>query len=94
MANCPPTYRITARPYESGSGIRLYRVPDDWVGKTILKTDDGLDGHVELIQRHHRLAVVPPSWHHAGLRYQLYDERTRLEVPGGVIPPLEDWPKL
>ena len=90
----PPTYRITARPYAEGSGIRLYRVPDDWRGKTILKTDDGDDGHVELIQRHHRLAAVPPSWHHTGARYRVYDERTGKEVPGGVVPPLQDWPKL
>lgn len=90
----PPTYRITARPYEEGSGIRLYRVPDDWRGKTMLKTDDGRVGHVEIIQRHHRLAAVPPSHHHTGARYKLYDERTGLEMPGGVVPPLHDWTKL
>lgn len=89
----PPTYRITARPYESGSGIRLYRVPDNWRGKTILKLG-GADGHVEIIQRHHRLAAVPPSYHHTGARYKLYDEHTGLEVPGGVVPPLQDWAKL
>lgn len=90
----PPTYRITARPYREGSGIRLFRVPDDWTGKTILKADDGATGHVELIQRHHRLAAVPPSHHHTGARYRVYDERTGEEVPGGVVPPLVDWPKL
>lgn len=37
----PPTYRVTARPYAEGSGIRLFRVPDDWHGATILKTEDG-----------------------------------------------------
>ncbi|WP_428338793.1 AAA family ATPase [Mycobacterium sp.] len=90
----PDTYRITARPYAEGSGIRLYRVPDDWRGKTILKTADGADGHVELIQRHHRLAAVPPSYHHTGSRYRVYDERTGSEVPNGAVPPLEDWSKL
>lgn len=89
----PPTYRITARPYEEGSGIRLYRVPDDWRGKTLLKLG-GEDGHVEIIQRHHRLAAVPPSHHHTGARYKLYDEHTGLEVPSGVIPPLHDWTTL
>ena len=94
LGELPPTYRLTARPYEEGSGIRLYRVPDDWHGKTVLKTDDGKDGHIELIQRHHRLAAVPPSWHHTGERYRLYDERTGLVIPDGVVPPLEDWTKL
>jgi C-terminal regulatory domain of Threonine dehydratase len=53
--------------YGSGSGIRLYRVPDDWVGVTLLKTDDGEVGHIELIQRHHRLVAAPPSHHPTGL---------------------------
>jgi Bifunctional DNA primase/polymerase, N-terminal len=84
----PTTYRITARLYENGSGIKLHRVPEGWSGKAILKTADGKDGHVELIQRHHREAAVPPSWHHTGRRYKVYDERTGMEVPGGVTPRL------
>jgi hypothetical protein len=94
LGSLPKTYRITARSYIEGSGIRLYRVPDDWSGKTVLKSDGGSDGHVELIQRHHRLAAVPPSHHHTGARYKVYDERTGAEVAGGVVPALEDWPKL
>lgn len=90
----PPTYRITARPYAQGSGIRLYRVPDDWRGQTILRTEDGNDGGVELIQRFHRLAAVPPSNHHTGQRYRIYDETTGRELGGSQVPPLEDWPKL
>jgi hypothetical protein len=82
---------VTARPYESGSGIRLYRVPDDWRGPTVLKADDGSNGHVELIQRHHRLAAAPPSYHHTGKRYKTYDQRTRRRVP---LPPMQDLPKL
>ena len=66
----PPTYVVTARPYREGSGIRLYQVPDDWRGKTILKNGAGEDGHVELIQWWHRLVTVPPSWHHTGTRYR------------------------
>lgn len=90
----PPTYRITARPYAEGSGIRLYRVPDDWRGQTLLKTDDGRDGNVELIQRFHRLAAVPPSHHYTGQRYRIYDETTGHEIGGSSVPPLQDWPKL
>lgn len=90
----PPTFRVTARAYAEGSGIRLYRVPDDWYGATILKTEDGADGNVELIQRFHRLAAVPPSHHHIGARYKVYDETNDQEVVGGSVPRLEDWPKL
>ncbi len=90
----PPTYRITARPYPEGSGIRLYRVPDDWQGTTILTADDGKDGNVELLQRFHRLAAVPPSQHFTGQRYRIYDETTGQELVGGSVPALEDWPKL
>jgi hypothetical protein len=94
LGTLPPTYRITARPYSEGSGIRLYRVPDDWRAMTILKADDSSDGNVELIQRRHRLAAVPPSHHHTGKRYRIYDETTGQELSGGAVPRLEDWPKL
>ena len=57
----PPTWRLSARPYDTGSGIKLYRVPEDWEGRERLKTADGDDGHVELIQRHHRHSLIPPS---------------------------------
>ncbi|WP_394329557.1 AAA family ATPase, partial [Mycobacteroides abscessus] len=90
----PPTWRVTARAFDSGSGIRLFRAPEGWEGKSALKSDDGGDGHIELIQRHLRLMVVPPSYHRTGARYKVYDERSGNEVLGGVIPPIADWPEL
>lgn len=95
----PLTYRLSARPYESGSGIRLYRVdaPDGWEARGELKASDGAPGHVEFIQRHHRLAVVPPSIRPdlgEGVRVRLYDERTGEEVPDGIVPPLSEWAVL
>nr|WP_160112780.1 AAA family ATPase [Mycobacterium sp. 3519A] len=90
----PPTWRVTARGFDCGSGIRLFRVPNGWEGKAALKSGDGGDGHIDLIQRHLRLMVVPPSYHRNGERYKVYDERSGNEVLGGVIPPLAEWPEL
>lgn len=90
----PPTWRVTARGFDCGSGIRLFRVPDGWEGKAALKSGDGGDGHIDLIQRHLRLMVVPPSYHRTGARYKVYNERSGNEVLGGVIPPVAEWPEL
>lgn len=77
----PPTWRLTARPYASGSGIRLYRVPGDWLGVGEIPGLDGLPSHVEIIQRHHRYAVAPGGLHHTGHLYRLCDERTEAVMP-------------
>ena len=53
----PGTYRVTARGTATASGIRLYAVPFDWVGRGALRAEGGGDGHVELIQRHLRYLV-------------------------------------
>ncbi len=70
----PLTYLVTARPYETGSGIRLYRVPDGWEGAGELRGQDGSCGHVELLQRHHRFLAAPGSLHHTGRRYRKYHQ--------------------
>lgn len=51
----PPTVRTTSR--DDGSGILLYRVPTDQEWKS------ELGAGVQVIQRHHRYAVVWPSIH-------------------------------
>lgn len=64
----PPTWRSSARPWPSG--IRFYRVP----AGTRLRGQ--LGPGVEIVQRHHRYAVVWPSIHPgdahtpAGARYE------------------------
>lgn len=68
----PPTYRVTARGAASRSGIRLFRVPADWVGPGSLRADDGTYGHVDLIQAHLRYIAAPGALHHTGRRYRLY----------------------
>ncbi|WP_160110856.1 bifunctional DNA primase/polymerase [Mycolicibacterium houstonense] len=82
----PPTYIITARR-DGVSGIRLYRVPEDYYPKEIPNSG------VEFLDRHHRYIVAPPSWHHTGKRYALYlpgGKRSR----SGVLPPVERIPLL
>lgn len=63
----PATWMSTARNREQG-GIAFYRVP---VGRYATKL---AGGDVEIIQRHHRYAVVWPSMHlDAGDIYRWYD---------------------
>lgn len=82
----PPTYIVTARR-DGVSGIRLYRVPEDYYPKEIPNSG------VEFLDRHHRYIVAPPSWHHTGKRYALYlpnGKRSR----SGVLPPVDAIPYL
>ncbi len=61
----PPTWRSSAR--DLPSGIRFYRVP---AGRYATKLGES----IEIIQRHHRYAVVWPSPHHeVGNLYRWYD---------------------
>lgn len=65
----PPTWCSTSRV--DGSGIRLYRVPVPPVGTVWVNSP--VPG-VEIIQHHHRYAVVAPSLHPEGRRYRWVDE--------------------
>lgn len=66
----PATWRSSARP--APSGIRFYRVP---AGRYATKLGES----IEIIQRHHRYAVVAPSPHTGvGQPYRWYD-------PSGVL---------
>ena len=80
----PATWVSSARP--APSGIRFYRVP---AGRYRTKLSDS----IEIIQRHHRYAVVWPSLHPAaGGRYEWY----RQDTDGAElsIPKLADLPEL
>jgi P4 family phage/plasmid primase-like protien len=74
----PATWSSTARGGETGPGpsqIMFFRVPVDRYA-TVLGPD------VEIIQRHHRYAVVWPSLHvSAGAMYQWYDPRGLPSAP-------------
>lgn len=67
------------------SGIRLFRVPAgrSWIHK--------LPG-IEIIQRTHRYAMVWPSIHPEGRRYEWFDQTIR--GPAEVIPAVDDLPML
>lgn len=92
----PDTYITTARP--GGSGIRWFKIPDDWTGPGALKSLTDLppdtEAGVELIQRHHRYAVAPGSIHlETGQRYRLYGP-DGAEIVDGLMPPPESLPEL
>lgn len=65
----PPTWCTTSRV--DGSGIRLYRVPVPPTGTVWVNSP--VPG-VEIIQHHHRYAVVSPSLHPEGRAYRWVDE--------------------
>lgn len=89
----PPTYRVTARGRASKSGIRLFRVPGEWLGPGALRADDGTYGHVDLIQAHLRYIAAPGALHHTGRRYRLYGPDG---LPTGkyTLPAMTDLPLL
>ena len=90
LGELPATYVTTAR--FDGSGIRWFRVPGDWRGHD-LKASDGSRGDVELIQRHHRYAAVPPSVHHTGHSYRLLGP-SDTEILSGELPAPTELPEL
>jgi Bifunctional DNA primase/polymerase, N-terminal len=75
-----PTYFVTARGFDSGSGIYLYRTPDDWTGIGVL------GGGVETIQSHLRYLAAPGSIHHTGETYQLFHQSLGPRPLGFVLP--------
>jgi P4 family phage/plasmid primase-like protien len=83
----PPTWSSTARGPGQPARISFYRVPAQRYAGTI-------DPDIEIIQRHHRYAVVWPSPHYeTGAAYAWYDPDGN-PVPPGVIPRPEDMPEL
>ena len=80
----PPTF-ISHSGRDDGSGIRFYRVP--WG----LRFVANLPG-IEVIQRHHRYAVVWPSVHPDGREYGWWD--VQAEAPAERVPAVADLPEL
>lgn len=86
----PPGGPWSSARDDGESGIRFYRVPDGTVLVPNLVFPEMRIGHVELIQRHHRFAVVWPSTHpRTGTRY------TWRGTAGPDVPPaLAELPEL
>jgi hypothetical protein len=92
----PPTWRVTAREQTGASGIRFYRVPDGflgWATQIRLPDENGqLWSDIEIIQWHHRYAVVAPSIHpDLGIPYRWYDPRGMVSL---AYPTLDELPWL
>jgi P4 family phage/plasmid primase-like protien len=73
----PATWSSTARGSEAGPGesrIMLFRVPEGRYSTRLSAThpDGSITGDVEIIQRHHRYAVVWPSAHGEAGTYTWY----------------------
>jgi len=79
-----PTYFVTARGLGSGSGIYLYRTPNDWTGVGTLGPG------VETIQSHLRYLAAPGSLHHIGETYRLYHQESGSQDLGLVLPATDD----
>ena len=60
---------VVLRADDGVSGIRLLRVPDGTVLQTVIGFPELSIGHIDVIQRHHRYAVVWPSIHPTGALY-------------------------
>lgn len=85
----PDTVISTSR-VDGVSGIRLYRVPEGTHLATIIEfPDEGL-GNIEIVQRHHRYAMVWPSEHVEGRTYRWAD--SDWNVVG--VPRVDDLPML
>ena len=80
-----PTTWVSTSRHDGISGIRFFRIPE---GIKLI----GAMGDVEIIQRHHRYAVVAPSLHPEGREYRWISPDGE-EVPGEV-PHLDDLPDL
>jgi hypothetical protein len=90
----PPTYRSTSRLDDAVSGVRLFKVPAEVLFKTVIKFDELGIGHIEIIQRHHRLIVCWPSVHpKTGQVYRWFAPDGTL-LPDAVVPRVEDIPDL
>lgn len=71
LGELPSTWRSSARGADSPSGIRFYRIAP-WV-ELVGELDHEGVSFVETIQRHHRFAIVAPTMHRSGQRYQWID---------------------
>jgi hypothetical protein len=83
----PDTWRSSSRANDRVSGIRFYRVP---AGRRWASHLEG--GAVEIVNHHHRFAVIYPSLHDkSGLPYQFTDPDG---FPSEDIPSVDELPDL
>ena len=101
----PSTWRSSSREDDPLSGIRFYRVPDGTRLAGVVKIEDGRavaleagseDGgaDVEIVQHHHRYALVAPSIHPEGRTYNWWRPDGSRRRPGGPLPRPGELPEL
>jgi P4 family phage/plasmid primase-like protien len=83
----PVTWRSSGRGEDNPSGIRFFQVPNG------LKLATVLGDAIEIIQRHHRYAVVAPSAHSSGGRYEWFHPENYL-TPEFPVPAVAELPML
>lgn len=92
----PASIRISSRfgeQYDGESGIRLYRIPQDYLHfefKRVWKS--GPCPGVDLVRRAHRNANAHPTVHKRGTQYGYMDESSGV-ITYGVLPPAETLPE-
>lgn len=84
----PATWRSTGRGVDNPSGIRFFQVPAG------LKLATVLGDAIEIIQRHHRYAVVAPSAHSTGAIYEWFHPEYPTPLDEFPVPPLHEMPEL
>src|SRR6266700_78160 len=91
----PETWRSTSRPDDPISGIRYFRVPVgvELPGQIEMGANGTRTGDIEIIQRHHRFAVVSPSMHPEERQYVWFRPDGTLAAEG-EIPSPNDLPEL
>lgn len=82
--------RSTSREGDLISGIRLFRVPPGKKLEDVIVFRELKIGDIEIVQRHHRYAVVWPSIHPDGRQYWWTNERGQLKG----IPTPDELPEL
>ena len=86
----PPTFRSSARSEDRLSGVRLFRVPEGVLFRSVLAFGDLGIGDIEIVQPHHRYVTAWPSIHpKTGQRYRWWGPDGEL-LPEGQVPRVED----
>ena len=94
----PRTWRVSSRfdgEYDGASGIRLFRLPDEYAAKAVDRSAGWVTGweSIDVVRFAHRFAVAPPSIHPGrGTAYRVLDESTG-EL-GDELPNVADLPML
>lgn len=100
----PATWRSSSRADDPVSGIRWYRCPVKLHGVVKLAADgsavgsrdvaEGETADIEIVQHHHRYAIVAPSVHPEGRTYQWWKRDGSLRTAGDPLPHPDELPDL